>query len=684
MKTENSIATARAGFTIVEMLIAAAIMMMASAMAIYGWIYVMRGERINSIQAELDMNVRMAIERIRSEVRLSAIDKIVFYPEGPGPYVAISFPVAFNRDDQGLTPMLSDTNILWDTTIIYHVDTVSTNRLLRTTFAPRDNDMNHAERMEQLNSVVTRGKGAGAEGNNEVASTRVIFANFISWSISAVAGVFDAYNAMPGKRRINFGSLPLGPGKHSFAFTSLGKNMASSGCKLGIDTLKTSAGACELEAEDLELGSCSPVPVQQPGYIFSGKNALVSNPGEGADVNLTLIVPNDRWTESNFRNYGIGSANVETALDETANDEVVRIKGGGVAWQATEQTGNSATTETSPVAGSRAYRILLQGSVMGWIRSNGRLMPDPPAPYSSGVRLRLPADAEVASRAFIGLAEPTAVSALQVSAGTFRELKLVPDYAPGGSNLWVLAGGEPMEISTTNNYVLSFWLLQGDSVVTWQDTRGAGGSMAAVRTNCTEAVLEESIWTDTAHVGLLNSVPFVQELFTALPDHGTFVSEIYDTTLETPDFTATRWSAISPAGTRLALQFRAGNDAQLADAPPWSLCAYQTNPDGLNMNGFGRFVQFRATFEPDATGLKTPSLRYVSVDWTGLLRMIDLGGQVVLGPDFGAFQLKVDDLALIKALRFELSIFKQLPGGSGAPFLTSSMNMEIEPRNSGK
>ena len=75
LKADNRVS--RAGFTLVEMLMAGAIMMLASVMAVYGWIYVMRGERKNSIQAELDMNVRMAIERIRSEVRLSAIDRIV-------------------------------------------------------------------------------------------------------------------------------------------------------------------------------------------------------------------------------------------------------------------------------------------------------------------------------------------------------------------------------------------------------------------------------------------------------------------------------------------------------------------------------------------------------------------------------------------------------------------------------
>ncbi len=681
LKTDNR--ASRAGFTLVEILLACAIMIVASVMAVYGWIYVMRGERTNSIQAELDMNVRMAIERIRSEIRLSAIDRIVYYPDGSGPYVALSFPMAFNRDNQGLTTMLSDTNILWDTTVIYHVDPVSTNRLLRTTFAPRDNAMDPARRRQQLQGVVAQGSGKGLEGQGEVAATRVIFANFFTWNISAIAGVFDAYSATPGKRRLNFGALPLGPGEHHLTFTALDRNPASRGYKLGIDTLKVSAGACELEAEDLDLIDCSPVPANQPGFTFSGKCALVSDPGDGADVDLTLVVPNDRWTESNFRSYGVGSEDVEIAMDEAADDEVVRINGGGVVWQAAEQTGSSNTLVYSDLAGSRAYRVLLQGSTQGWIRKHGRLMPHTAPPYSSGVRMRLPVGTLVDTTATIGLAEPAATSALDVRPGTLRHLNLVADTVNGDA-LWVLAGSLPMDISPTNNYVVSFWVWWGGTISLWNDTRAAGGSMAAVRTNCLPSVLGEYSWPAAGGVRLLNSVPYVQSVATVFPAQGVFVSEIYDTTLESPDVTRTRWRAFVPDGTRLGVQYRAGGNAGLADAPAWDSCSIQTDPDGRDMNGSGRYVQFRAILESDRTGLLTPSLRNAGVDWAGALRILDLGGQIVVGPDFGAFQLKVDDLPLIKGLRFDLALFKQLPGGGAMPPLTSSMSMEIEPRNSGR
>src|SRR5690554_5465616 len=92
--------TDRRGFSLIEMMFAAVLLAVAAAMGLSGWAHVLRSERRNSTQAELDMDVRTAIERIRSEMRLSSVEKMVFYPSGPGPYEAVSFPVAFDRDNE--------------------------------------------------------------------------------------------------------------------------------------------------------------------------------------------------------------------------------------------------------------------------------------------------------------------------------------------------------------------------------------------------------------------------------------------------------------------------------------------------------------------------------------------------------------------------------------------------------
>ena len=46
------------GFTAVEVLMSTAILSLAMAAAISGWLYVFRGEKMNSVQNELDMDVR--------------------------------------------------------------------------------------------------------------------------------------------------------------------------------------------------------------------------------------------------------------------------------------------------------------------------------------------------------------------------------------------------------------------------------------------------------------------------------------------------------------------------------------------------------------------------------------------------------------------------------------------------
>ena len=55
------------GFTMIELMVAVALISITIAMAMTGWIFAMRGERRNSAQAELDIQVRTAIERLRAE-----------------------------------------------------------------------------------------------------------------------------------------------------------------------------------------------------------------------------------------------------------------------------------------------------------------------------------------------------------------------------------------------------------------------------------------------------------------------------------------------------------------------------------------------------------------------------------------------------------------------------------------
>ena len=126
------------GFTLVEILVATAILGITMIAAVSGWLYVFRGERMNSVQNELDMDVRAAMERLRADIRLSSIDKMYYYPEGPGPYTAISIPLARDDNGDGLIELDDSGKIIWDKTVIYHVWSGTPNQLRKTTFDPRN------------------------------------------------------------------------------------------------------------------------------------------------------------------------------------------------------------------------------------------------------------------------------------------------------------------------------------------------------------------------------------------------------------------------------------------------------------------------------------------------------------------------------------------------------------------
>jgi len=142
------------GFSIIETIISAAILAVVMVAAVGGWLYVFRGERMNSVQNELDMEVRAAMERLRADLRLSSIDKIYYYPAGPGPYTAISMPSPATTTAMACSNWTTTERSL-DKTVIYHVWSGVPNQLRRTTFDPRNTNRTPAEMQAQLDSVVT-------------------------------------------------------------------------------------------------------------------------------------------------------------------------------------------------------------------------------------------------------------------------------------------------------------------------------------------------------------------------------------------------------------------------------------------------------------------------------------------------------------------------------------------------
>lgn len=191
MKTNNH--SLIKGYTLIEVMLSVVILSAVFAMAILGWLYVIRGERMNNVQNELDIDVRGAMERIKAELRLSSLDHICYYPAGIGPYTAMSFPMARDDDGDGLIELDGNGKVIWDKTMVYHVWSSSPNQLRLTVFDPRDNSLTDAQRQEQLNSVVVNGNG-NSTYNSANSETIPIFENLFDWSVHAKGASYDAYN----------------------------------------------------------------------------------------------------------------------------------------------------------------------------------------------------------------------------------------------------------------------------------------------------------------------------------------------------------------------------------------------------------------------------------------------------------------------------------------------------------
>lgn len=122
------------GFTLVELLISAALLVITLSFGMAGFIYFLRATAEGNVQNELDIDVQTAMERLKYDIRLSSLDEMFYYPADGPPFKSISFPLARDDDGDGAVELDANTNIIWDTTSIYHVWNGSPNELRLTVF----------------------------------------------------------------------------------------------------------------------------------------------------------------------------------------------------------------------------------------------------------------------------------------------------------------------------------------------------------------------------------------------------------------------------------------------------------------------------------------------------------------------------------------------------------------------
>jgi len=666
------------GFTLVEVSASVVIMTLALGLAIGGFMFALKNTNENDVQSELDIDVQLAMERLKRDLRLSSLDKIFFYPQGPGPYTALSFPLAEDSDDDGLIELDSDGKIIWDKTVIYHVYPGSPDELRVTTFANRDNELSDALRQAQLDHVVINGNGSNTSNGNN-ASTKVIFENLLNWKIQQESGVFDTYAPELTRDRTDFGFVLLDNGSHTFKFTIVGKNSDSSGYKFGLDQLVVSpSGEREAEAQLPVTAQSGATAVSRymAGGSWEGNHQLFF-PATAKNQSFTLTMDNDRWEETNFEDYNSLHEKTEVAFDKTSSpkDFVIQLLGREVAWEAEQQTSSKASAPNNTFLQGETVFVHLNGSALS---NNGNCI------AYEGRKCRLTFQAGSTGRlqvsdVRIGAIPPTTDSVQWItppdgfvdakfkdSSGVSSIRSRVMNTNQTHTTEWI-----DLSINPTNNYLVAF-TVENDANTCFP------AAWANADSGFENYCLLKSTGTKT------NQIYGLAALETSYPEQGTYTSEIYDTRTDTPKFQQIKWNAELPSGTTLLTKIRSGDKDDLSDAPSWDSLSGSAVSGRSVEASYKRYIQVQAILTSSSDGLSTPKLKDFTIDWPGDLSLVNIGGIVTMGPDQGIVQLTVDGTPIQSALTIGLEIYKNIFSFKGkAKRISSSLDTEIRPRNTG-
>ena len=678
-----------AGFSIVELIVASCIFVVGVAVAFGGYIHMLRGLTHDDVQNELDVDVQTSMERLKYDMRLTSLDKMFFYPEGPGPYTAVSFPLARDDDGDGAVDMDEDDFIIWDRTIIYHVWEGEPHQFRRTVFDPRDNALTDAQRQEQINVVAAQG-GAASAHNGSNATTRTVFENLFQWSIVPKGAVYDAYApATTRDENVLLGSCLLGTGVHDLEFAVLGKNGASTGYKIGIDSLRASPSANRREGEN-----CLPVQAQagaladheyMPGGSWNGNYQLVF-PAIAVGNYVTLRVHNDLWRETNFNTLGDSHDETAVSFDTSLypSDFVVALAGSETNWSAAMQTADpvGAAAPAGLLRGA-AVRVLLRGEEMAggnWISSDG-------ARCRVAFRAAPGQDLDIVC-AYIGEASSSMTNTMDVAPATQTQLLFGGAAAatvPGATTAWsdIVDFGVEREKSYLVSYVVSDGPANGTPWQWADQINGAMGSAFLIPGSAASPsnALQET-WSARGDVCGTNALLGVEYLWGSYPGTGVYISAVCDTHCDAPAYSEINWDALVPSGTDIRLRVRTGNASDLSDAPAWTnippIPAF-----GLIEPGSGRYAQFHAELMSDPTHLVTPRLKEFMIKWHGQQRMVDISGTFTKGPEYGVFRVTVDGEEIVTGVLVEMEIYKDARGHIGTRRIRSQAVAEVYPRNSG-
>jgi type II secretory pathway pseudopilin PulG len=708
----------RKGFTLIETVLSTVILSAVIVTAMGSWLLFMsKSNRANS-QSSLDLDARKVVERFRAEMRNSARETIIFYPEKQTPYKAVGFALASDSDNDGLMDMdASGSNILWRQTIVYHVYERSPTQMRRTVFSNRNTGASYSDYYGQIGSVVTAGNGASACLAGETAATDVLFSNLFTGKLWHAESTFDGYApAANTLERLTFGSLSLGPGAHSVAFTVTDKNPASTGRRMRVDQLSASVSGWPLEAELRTATGIASAPLfVGVGLAGAAYGREASSAANGDSMAMTVY--NDAIEECGFigkgRNVTLSNTVVrfDTTLQPAGFAQGVYVTGldgqYAASWDAGQQTGDGMRSRYFYPTNC-AMRIPI---LAAWVTKDGY------GPVFHVYKSLNNANCRLTNPVFSIVDTPAggAMPSPDVPSGEFIPLIFYQDgvekaswSACANQKYLELRPRQSVLLNQNTTLMVSFQV----SVTTYKtDCFTACVNFRPGMTGCWylpeggSNAVTQAIWSTDPQVVASDDLPTLETMAVGFADGGDYVSHPFDSRSSAGAAKTLAWDADVPAGSSFTMYARSGSTLTedgfgIVDAPEWTSVGAAAN-GGVVSGGTGRYLQFRAVatstpfskFPGETGGLAigpyrnaTPRLRRAFITWDGETKYVDIVANMLKGPDCGIFKVEVDGKAMVRGVTMEIEIYKDVvsQGGVKTERLRSAMMAEIEPRNSAK
>ena len=682
----------RCGFTLIEVMIASVISALVLGGVTAGLVNAMRAWRSAGIRSELHMDLEKSMERMRHDLRLSSvgIGLMAFYPADAAAYTAISFPLA-TPGTNGLLQRDLSGNIIWDTTVIYHVRPGSPDELIRSIFRPRNPAATPAQLYQQLVDVVSSADLAAVQNatlDGETATSQVIFQNLVNMVFRPPEMSFDGYAPQLGHAgTLNWGSIVLSNGVQELTFTVERKNAASSGYKVGIDRFALSYSGSPREGEMVLPANTRPVSpyfssstsggnivaqdMSSHGASWSGRSQLTYTPNYvsagPSGSRLTFYVENDLWHDTNFDNpTGEIAFNCKRQIDGSFTNQapyipdiVIQMEK-GLSWEAENVTDGVAQSVT--VTNVATVNVIHGGTNV------------PAAVFLNGSFARF------AFRA--GSSHNLHVRNVQfgrrAAGDQFETGSTIPLTFNGGSvHVQIGSGSEVWtdwvryEIDRDESYL-----------VRWE-RRDSGN---AVPPGQTDARMWEG---DSGHIlsyldgFAVNRMIALTAMEVRAPSNAVYRSGVFDTRIDSPDYTTLSWSEIAHgANGNIGLRVRSSDYPDMRDAD-WYPSGYYLSgniKNDISWISGGRYVQYEALLQVAGDHTQLPILRDVTISWDAPTGIVDLIVRLARGPDYGIVTASVNGQSFIKGVEVELEIFKEGPYGmERIPGI-----MEVRPLNTGR